>query len=88
MRAVDVGEATVTEKSTLERRTMWRFEIENENWSWVRTRPDGSEDRSSRAFDSLQECGRDAMQHGYAVWKSAERRKVEPGRDALEVALG
>jgi hypothetical protein len=74
----------VAEQRQVERRTTWHFEIDGDRWWWVLTRPGGSEERSSESFATLQECGADAMQHGYGAWKAEERRRVEPGRDVLD----
>lgn len=47
----------------------------------------------NQAIDSLGtavadgdgECGRDARQGGYGEWKISERRRLRPGRDALDI---
>jgi hypothetical protein len=74
----------VTRQQQIERRTTWHFEIEGDQWWWVFRRPDGTEERSTQSFESLQDCGADAMEHGYGAWKAEERRRVAVGRDVLE----
>ena len=54
-------------------------------WEWVRTKPDGTLERSTRSFSSIAECGRDARAGGYGEWKVSERRHVTPGRDVLDI---
>lgn len=76
----------MVDSKQVERRTIWTFEIEDSHWSWVRRRPDGSQERSTHSFGSLQECGRNATQHGYGEWKGPERRRSELGRDILRAA--
>lgn len=58
----------------MERRSEWNFVITDQGWSWAITRPDGTEQRSDGPFETLQQCGDDAMEHGYGAWKFDERR--------------
>lgn len=60
----------------VERRIEWGFVITHNGWLWEITRPDGTEVRSSSVFETLQQCGDDAKQHGYGAWKDDERRVV------------
>lgn len=65
-----------------ERRSGWAFIMAAERaaWEWVRTKPDGTLERSKHSFSSLAECGRNARGGGYGEWKMSERRHARPGR--------
>jgi hypothetical protein len=70
-----------------ERRSAWAFLMAADRaaWEWVRTKPDGTLERSKRSFSSIAECARDASGGGYGEWKMSERRHVTPGRDVLDI---
>jgi hypothetical protein len=62
------------------------LDAEAASWSWEKTAPDSTVERSERSFSSLPECAADAATRGYAQWKNDERREVTRGRDALLLA--
>ena len=70
-----------------EMRSAWAFILgaDRSAWEWVRTKSDGTLERSKRSFGSIAECGRDARQGGYGEWKMSKRRHVRPGRDVLDI---
>ena len=65
------------DQDTQERRAEWSFLITSEGWLWAVTRPDGTEERSSTAYETLQQAGDDAIAHGYGAWKHDERRQLD-----------
>ena len=61
---------------TVERRSEWKFVITDQGWLWAVNRPDGSEQRAPRPYESLKQAAEAAMEHGFASWKFSERRQV------------
>ena len=57
-----------------DRRSEWNFEITAKGWQWAVTRPGGTQERSSTAYETLKQAGDDAVAHGYGNWRSLERR--------------
>ena len=60
-----------------ERRKQWNFVITDQGWSWMMRKPDGTEERSRKSYPTLKAAADDAIKHGYAAWKSGERRQLD-----------
>ena len=64
------------QENSSERRDAWKFLITEEGWLWAVTRPDGTEEKAPQTFKTLKLAADSAMEHGYAAWRSSERRSV------------
>jgi len=71
-----MARGSTAERRTAERRSEWKFVITDQGWLWAVSRPDGTEQRAPRPYESLKQAADDAMRHGYASWKFSERRQV------------
>lgn len=65
----------MSERRGTDRRSEWKFVITDQGWLWAVTRPSGVEEKASRAYETLQAAGDDAIAHGYGAWKSDDRRR-------------
>ncbi|HYC48738.1 MAG TPA: hypothetical protein VED01_24945 [Burkholderiales bacterium] len=73
---------------TEERRNAWAFlQGDKGAWTWRMVRPDGSAATSVPSFLSLNDCVRDAVEHGYVLPPRDQERRSNPKRPPASMLL-